>query len=94
MAGFLTVEKSCRRFLALVDELVPTSRAAKIVGFSVYDRFDPASLRKVGLAERVFYHHVINPGQVALRFRLGRRFTGQEQRLYRSIAHVDQKAKD
>jgi hypothetical protein len=94
MAAILTVEKSCRRFLALLDELVPTCRAAKIVGFSVYHRLDPASLGKVGLAERVFDHHVINLGQFARRFRPGRRFTGEYERLYCSIAHIDQKAKD
>jgi hypothetical protein len=80
--------------MPLLHELVPTCRAAKIVGFSVYHRFDPASLGKVGLAERVFYHHVINPAQFARGFRLGRRFTREYQRLYCSIAHVDQKAKD
>jgi hypothetical protein len=94
MANFLMVEESSRRFLALLKVLVPTCRAAEIVGFSVDHRFNPAPLGKVGFTKGVFDHHIIDPGQILLGFRPGRRFTGEYERLQRPIAHVDQKAKD
>jgi hypothetical protein len=94
MPGVLTIEPSRGRLLALLYKLVPTCRAAKIVGFSVDHCLDPASFGKIGLAERVFDHHVVNLGQFALSLRGRRRLPGEEQGLQRSIAQVDQKAKN
>jgi hypothetical protein len=94
MANFLMVEDSSRRFLALLKVLVPTCRAAEIVGFSVYHRFNPAPFGKVGFTKGVFDHHIIDLGQILLGFRPGRRFTGEYERLQCPIAQVDQKAKD
>ena len=94
MANFLMVEDSSRRFLALLKVLVPTCRAAEIVGFSLDHRFNPAPLGKIGFAKGVFDHHIIDLGQILLGFRLGQRFAREYERLQCPIAQVDQKAKD